>query len=165
MESLENQRQVFHPSHRPWKSLRNSHIPTASTTGLYIKRKAKTLPHRINDLGWAKLNCRSGPRELAKSTGLAATNPTNPASWNRYLYSGGAPVNLADPSASPNSLLPHKRQIHKSLSGKLRIDPGKRGSMELDFRAKSRPTAVRSGGSVGKLYESRQQPEHSPYGA
>jgi hypothetical protein len=28
VESLENQDQVFHPSHRPWKSLRDSHIPT-----------------------------------------------------------------------------------------------------------------------------------------
>jgi hypothetical protein len=36
MESLENQDQVFHPSHRPWKSLRDSHIPTASTTASYI---------------------------------------------------------------------------------------------------------------------------------
>jgi hypothetical protein len=32
VESLENQPQVFHPSHRPWKSLRDSHIPTAPAT-------------------------------------------------------------------------------------------------------------------------------------
>ena len=49
MESLENQTQVFHSSHRPWKSLRDSHIPTASTTAYIGEAK-------INDLGWAKLN-------------------------------------------------------------------------------------------------------------
>src|SRR6185312_4929081 len=32
VESLENQKQVFHPSHRPWKSLRDSHIPTAAAS-------------------------------------------------------------------------------------------------------------------------------------
>ena len=32
VESLESQDQVFHPSHRPWKSLRDSHIRTALTT-------------------------------------------------------------------------------------------------------------------------------------
>ena len=31
VESQENQTQVFLPFHRPWKSLRDSHIPTAST--------------------------------------------------------------------------------------------------------------------------------------
>ncbi len=31
MESLENQPQVFHPFHRPWKSLRDSHIPKGPT--------------------------------------------------------------------------------------------------------------------------------------
>ena len=34
MESLENLTQVFHPSHRPWTSLRDFHIPTASTMRL-----------------------------------------------------------------------------------------------------------------------------------
>jgi hypothetical protein len=29
VESMENQDQVFHPSHRPWKSHCDSHIPTA----------------------------------------------------------------------------------------------------------------------------------------
>jgi hypothetical protein len=29
MEAVENQRQVSHRSHRPWKSLRDSHTPAA----------------------------------------------------------------------------------------------------------------------------------------
>jgi hypothetical protein len=32
VESLENQQQVFDSSHRPWKSLRDSHITTALAT-------------------------------------------------------------------------------------------------------------------------------------
>ena len=67
MENLENQPQVFHPSHRPWKSLRDSHIPTASTTIPIYKERPKPPPLRINNLGWAKLNCRSGPISVAKS--------------------------------------------------------------------------------------------------
>ena len=35
-ESLEIQRQDFHPSHRPWKSLRDFHIPTGSTIPFII---------------------------------------------------------------------------------------------------------------------------------
>jgi RHS repeat-associated protein len=31
-------------------------------------------------------------------SGLAAVNPTSPVSWNRYLYTGGDPVNHTDPS-------------------------------------------------------------------
>src|ERR1043166_2863538 len=34
---------------------------------LYKKGEANSLTHRINDLGWAKLKCRSGPQGLAKS--------------------------------------------------------------------------------------------------
>src|SRR6185312_4657483 len=66
MESLENQRQVSHPFHRPWKSLRDSHIPTASTTVPIYKTNTGRGPNRlakgINHLGWAKLKCRNGPR-------------------------------------------------------------------------------------------------------
>ena len=29
MEAVENQKQVYHRSHRPWKSLRDSHTPAA----------------------------------------------------------------------------------------------------------------------------------------
>jgi heterodisulfide reductase subunit A-like polyferredoxin len=38
VESLEIQRQDFHPSPRPWKSLRDSHIPTRATISLIICR-------------------------------------------------------------------------------------------------------------------------------
>jgi hypothetical protein len=34
-ESPENQNQVFRPSLRSWKSLRDSHIPTATMTAAY----------------------------------------------------------------------------------------------------------------------------------
>jgi hypothetical protein len=36
VESLEIQRQDFHPSPHPWKSLRDSHIPTRTTIPLII---------------------------------------------------------------------------------------------------------------------------------
>src|SRR5207248_858280 len=38
VESLEIQPQDFHPSPRPWKSLRDSHIPTRATISLIICR-------------------------------------------------------------------------------------------------------------------------------
>ena len=38
VESLEIQPQDFHPSPRPWKSLRDSHIPTRTTISLIICR-------------------------------------------------------------------------------------------------------------------------------
>jgi hypothetical protein len=71
VESLENQRQVFHPSHRPWKSLRDSHIPTASTPPLiYVGKnpgEAKPRHLRINNLEvgqiklpkWAEYSCQT----------------------------------------------------------------------------------------------------------
>jgi hypothetical protein len=31
---------AFHPSHTPWKSLRDYHIPTASTTGIFQSARA-----------------------------------------------------------------------------------------------------------------------------
>src|SRR3984893_15473049 len=71
---MENQDQVFHPSHRPWKSLRDSHIPTALTTVPIYKdenqaRPKNRLAKQINHLGWAKLKCRSGPNVVAKRRG------------------------------------------------------------------------------------------------
>ena len=42
VESQENQNQVFLASHRPWKSLRDSHIPTASTTMSLFTPKERT---------------------------------------------------------------------------------------------------------------------------
>ena len=66
-----NQPQVFHSSHRPWKSLGDSHIPTASNLPL-IYRETKQVrpksPHlRINDLEvgqiklpkWAEISCQT----------------------------------------------------------------------------------------------------------
>src|SRR5437762_1943998 len=41
MESEENQTQVSLPSHSPWKSLRDSHIPTAPTTSPFTKKQPK----------------------------------------------------------------------------------------------------------------------------
>ena len=42
VESQENQKQVFLPSHCPWKSLRDSHIPTASTMMSLFTPKERT---------------------------------------------------------------------------------------------------------------------------
>src|ERR1700687_1786952 len=41
MESEENQTQVSLPSHNPWKSLRDSHIPTAPTTSFLSQKKTQ----------------------------------------------------------------------------------------------------------------------------
>jgi hypothetical protein len=47
---------------------RDSHIPTASNDCSYINRKApKGLAQRVNNLGWAEINRRSGPSEVAKT--------------------------------------------------------------------------------------------------
>jgi transposase InsO family protein len=67
-------KRVSHPSHRPWKSLRDSHIPTASTTSSYEKARPNSRAHRINNFGWAKLNRRSGPSALAKRTVLTGVD-------------------------------------------------------------------------------------------
>ncbi len=46
-ESPENQTQVFRPSHRSWKSLRDSHIPTATMTTTYtFEPKTQTFKER-----------------------------------------------------------------------------------------------------------------------
>jgi len=42
VESVENQDQVSLSSHRPWKSLRDSHIPIASTTASLFTTKERT---------------------------------------------------------------------------------------------------------------------------
>ena len=61
--------QVFHPSHRPWKSLRDSHIPTASTTAyIWTEKVRRKQPRQINQqlrVGqiklpkWAKCSCQT----------------------------------------------------------------------------------------------------------
>src|SRR3984885_13872262 len=42
MEAMENQRTVYHRSHRPWKSLRDYHTPAARR--LLIHNEASTMP-------------------------------------------------------------------------------------------------------------------------
>ena len=51
MENAENQKQVSLVSHSPWKSLRDSHIPTAATTTVVLsqnhKKGASSLPSAL----------------------------------------------------------------------------------------------------------------------
>src|SRR6202453_4124882 len=42
MEAVENQRTVYHRSHRPWKSLRDSHTPAARRLVIHKQKKTKT---------------------------------------------------------------------------------------------------------------------------
>jgi hypothetical protein len=42
MEAVENQKQVYHRSHRPWKSLRDSHTPAALR--LLIDKRSQNRP-------------------------------------------------------------------------------------------------------------------------
>jgi hypothetical protein len=46
-ESLEIQQRDFHPSHRPWKSRRDSHIPTRTTIPLIINRERRTDSEKV----------------------------------------------------------------------------------------------------------------------
>ena len=41
MEALENRKAVSHRSHRPWKSLRDFHIPTATNASTYLETYRK----------------------------------------------------------------------------------------------------------------------------
>src|SRR5947209_431188 len=93
VESMENQQQVFHPSHRPWKSATtaDSHIPTASTTTLsYIRRSnlkpdLKPLTTRVGQIKlpkWAKCSCQThwafvDRGEFASGKGLMDTATGN----------------------------------------------------------------------------------------
>jgi hypothetical protein len=45
---------------------RDSHIPTASTTTVFIRTGPKNLPYNHQARGWARLNRRSGPGVVAK---------------------------------------------------------------------------------------------------
>jgi hypothetical protein len=51
---MENQDQVFHPSHRPWKSLCDSHIPTAPTARGKWKAKGGLPTFPLRDDSFAK---------------------------------------------------------------------------------------------------------------
>ena len=42
VESVEIQRHDFHSSHRPWKSLRDSHIPTRTANPFIIAGELRT---------------------------------------------------------------------------------------------------------------------------
>jgi hypothetical protein len=70
VESLENQEQVFHPSHRPWKSRKISGIPTFPQLRrrfLFLREgKAKASPNQqrpkvgqIKPPKWAKRSCQT----------------------------------------------------------------------------------------------------------
>src|SRR3954471_2550671 len=62
----------FPPSLESPQKQRASHIPTASTTGpLYTETKHGRPNGRAENRqlgGWAKTNCRSGPKSVAKAT-------------------------------------------------------------------------------------------------
>ena len=64
----------FPPSLESPQNQRPSHIPTASTNGPYIKTTKQGRPngraqnHQFG--GWAKINCRSGPKSVAKANAL-----------------------------------------------------------------------------------------------
>jgi hypothetical protein len=47
VESLEIQPQDFHSSRRPWKSLRDSHIPTRTTIPLIIAKGLRTTSEKV----------------------------------------------------------------------------------------------------------------------
>ncbi|MGH9433972.1 MAG: transposase [Terriglobia bacterium] len=65
---MESQEQVSHSFHRPWKSATAAdfHIPTA-TTAVFIFLQGRKKPLRTHNVPrWAKLNRRTGPKEVAK---------------------------------------------------------------------------------------------------
>jgi len=74
VESLEYQQQVFHPSHRSWKSLRDSHISTASTAAYIYKGRIPTPSSKNQQLrvgqnklpNWTKFACQT--QSSAKTT-------------------------------------------------------------------------------------------------
>ena len=70
---MESQSQASHPFHRPWESRENGGIPTFPLLRrlfLFYKVRQKTCSSTLAK-GWAKLNCRSGPKSVAKSMSLA----------------------------------------------------------------------------------------------
>ena len=102
---MENQDQVFHPFHRPWKSLRDSHIPTALTTVPIYKdenqaRLKNRLAKQINHLGWAKLKCRSGPSGGSSAILVQLRVPFGQQAKRAVRMEGREPVTEGSPAAS-----------------------------------------------------------------
>jgi hypothetical protein len=58
----------FPPSLEIPHKRRDSHIPTASTTTYICQPRPDGLAENRQPRGWAKLNCRSGPKSVAKRT-------------------------------------------------------------------------------------------------
>jgi hypothetical protein len=50
MEAVENQRTVYHRSHRPWKSLRDYHTPAARRLLTHNETKTRPGCHLLNSL-------------------------------------------------------------------------------------------------------------------
>src|SRR5947208_9252966 len=63
---------LFPPSLESPQKQRASHIPTAPTTAPYLTKTKHGRPYgRAENRqlgGWARTNCRSGPKSLAKAT-------------------------------------------------------------------------------------------------
>ena len=77
VESLENQRQVFHSSHRPWKSLPRFTFPQLRRLFLYIKTNtlARLKPPRQSNLPKAPEHAQTGlTEERARETYDIVTN-------------------------------------------------------------------------------------------
>src|SRR5881275_1586681 len=69
---------LFPPSLESPQKQRASHIPTAPTTSPYLTKTKHGRPYgRAENRqlgGWAKTNCRSGPKSLAKANGGPPTH-------------------------------------------------------------------------------------------
>jgi hypothetical protein len=59
VECMENDETVFHPSHTLWKSLRDYHIPTASTVGIFQDARPRETESKAFGL---QGGCNGGPR-------------------------------------------------------------------------------------------------------
>lgn len=57
---------------------RDSHIPTASTTGSHLSGQAQNPCPNPQTPGWARINCRSGPSPVAKGNGSIPSLATYP---------------------------------------------------------------------------------------
>src|SRR6202034_3901257 len=91
MESMESHETGFHPSHTLWKSLRDSHIPTASTTGIYVF----SFPRNSNHLHRKGLVTDvSGPQRNACPGTLTVRTPSLPCPGDSAASSPGRTSNL-----------------------------------------------------------------------